>query len=34
MPERMQAVVQQAFGGPEVLKMAEVEIEWADQQPR
>ena len=25
MPERMQAVVQQAFGGPEVLEVAEVD---------
>ena len=25
MLERMQAVVQQAFGGPEVLKVAEVD---------
>jgi NADPH:quinone reductase-like Zn-dependent oxidoreductase len=25
MPERMQAVVQQAFGDPEVLKVAEID---------
>jgi NADPH:quinone reductase-like Zn-dependent oxidoreductase len=25
MPERMHAVVQQAFGGPEVLEVAEVD---------